>query len=225
MREFCSEYASVKLLEENQVVVLEWKKAAYLDNYREPTSFALRLLQENPNTNFVVDARNGFEDDKRDVEWGFQFLLPEMAKTSCQCVCFIMNQINDIEEEMDMWTLEFGKYFGVMKAETLEQAIDSVHHFIYADVKYRIKRGKREEFISKLLEEQIMEKSRQEPGNIKYEICLPIDSADEVCINELWVNQTEQRRHAQTEQYMKLTELKKQYVENVEIACYHVKKN
>ena len=47
MKEFCSEYASVRLVEESQVVLLEWKKAAYLENYRQPTLFALKLLQDN----------------------------------------------------------------------------------------------------------------------------------------------------------------------------------
>lgn len=127
--EFCSEYAKVSLMEEWHVVFLQWKKPAYLDNYREPTTFALKLLQDNTGTNFVIDARNGFEDDERDVEWGFGYLLPEMAKTSCQCVCFIMNQVNDIEEEMDMWSIEFGKYFDVIRVETYEQAVDAMQQF------------------------------------------------------------------------------------------------
>lgn len=222
MKEFSSEYANVRWIEENKVVFLEWKKEAYLDNYRQPTSFALQLLQDHPDSNLVIDARNGFEDDKRDVEWGFQYLLPEMSKTSCRCICFIMNQINAIEAEMDMWTLEFGKYFGVTRAETFEQAIYSLQHYIFTDVKYVIKAGKREEFIGRLLEEQIVERSRQEPGNIKYEISVPVDSSNEVCITELWVNKAEQKRHGQTKQYARLTELKKQYVESIEICNYQV---
>ena len=61
MKEFCSEYARVRLIEEKQVVLLEWKKATYLENYRQPTSFALELLRDNPGTNFVIDARNILE--------------------------------------------------------------------------------------------------------------------------------------------------------------------
>ena len=34
-----------------------------------------------------------------------------------------MNEVNDIEEEMDMWTKEFGKYFTVKKATSYEEAI------------------------------------------------------------------------------------------------------
>ena len=224
MKEFISEYANVRWIEENQVVFLEWKKPAYLENYRQPTEYALELLRTNPGSNFIIDARNGFEDDVRDVEWGFQYLLPEMSKTSCRIVCFIMNQINDIEAEMNMWILEFAKYFAVTREENFEQAVYSLHHYIFADVKYRIKDGKRAEFINRLVEELIIKNSRQEPGNIKYEDSVQVDSSNEVCITELWVNQKEQKRHAQMEHYVKLSELKKQYVESVEISCYHIEK-
>lgn len=74
----------------------------------------------------MVDARNGFEDDKRDVEWGFQYLLPSMAKTTCKFICFIMNEVNEIEEEMDIWTVEFSKYFTVTRATDYESAILSI---------------------------------------------------------------------------------------------------
>ncbi|MNC52282.1 hypothetical protein D3C75_1016210 [compost metagenome] len=62
-----------------------------------------------------MDARNGFEDDPADVEWAFSALLPEMAKTNCKTVVFIMNEVNAIEDEMDMWTMEFMKYFSVQR--------------------------------------------------------------------------------------------------------------
>ena len=71
----------------------------------------------------MVDARNGFEDDPADVDWGFTELLPGMAKTDCRFIVFIMEKVSTIEGEMDMWTLEFSKYFTVLKAESYEQAI------------------------------------------------------------------------------------------------------
>lgn len=95
---------------------------------------------------------------------------------------------------------------------------------IFVDVKYIIKDGKREEFINKLVEEQIIENSRQEIGNIKYQVSLSVDSSNVVCITELWTNQEEQKKHSQTEHYEKLAKLKKQYVEAVEICSYQVEK-
>ena len=120
--EFDSEFSNVKYLEKENIVLLKWKKFCCYDDYRNPTTFALNLLRENPDSNFVIDARNGFEDEKADVELGFSFLLPEMAKTDCRYVIFIMNEVNEIEEEMDMWTREFMNYFVVKKVEDFSQA-------------------------------------------------------------------------------------------------------
>ena len=114
---FSSDYADVQLWKNR--VLLIWKKEAKFDNYRKPTTAALELLREN-GCDFVIDARNGFEDEKEDVEWGFSFILPEIAKTGCKTVWFIMTAVNENEigEEMDMWTAEFMKYFDVKKVDS-----------------------------------------------------------------------------------------------------------
>lgn len=83
----------------------------------------MELLKKYPNSNLVVDARNGFEDEKEDVEWGFSVLLPAMSKTNCKNVVFIMSEVNEIEEEIDMWTKEFMKYFSIKKVKCYEDAM------------------------------------------------------------------------------------------------------
>jgi hypothetical protein len=120
--EFDSEFASVKYIPEDRAAFLTWKKFCCFDDYRTPTTFALELLRKNPNSSFIVDACSGFKDEKEDVEWGFAFLLPEMSKTGCKKVAFIMNEVNDIEGEMDMWTKEFMKYFSVKKVKSYVEA-------------------------------------------------------------------------------------------------------
>ena len=121
--EFDSEFCNVKYLSKDNAVLLAWKKFSAFDDYRKPTMFACGLLEKHAGSNLVVDARNGFEDEKEDVQWGFSVLLPAMAKTGCKKVVFIMNEVNDIEEEMDMWTKEFMKYFAVSKVTTYEEAL------------------------------------------------------------------------------------------------------
>jgi len=37
-----------------------------------------------------------------------------------------MNEVNDIEDEMDMWTKEFSKYFTVKKVTCYEDAIEFI---------------------------------------------------------------------------------------------------
>ena len=119
---FTSEFADVQYLKDKNKVLLTWKKEAKFENYRKPTTAALELLRDH-GCDFVIDARNGFEDEKEDVQWGFSFLLPEMAKTGCKTVWFIMTQVNETEigEEMDMWTAEFLKYFAVKKVDSPEK--------------------------------------------------------------------------------------------------------
>lgn len=125
--EFDTEYCNVKYLENNNTVLLTWKKFACFENYRKPTRIALELMKSHGADRFIIDARTGFEDEKADVEWGFTWLLPEMSKTACKTVVFIMNEVhNDIEEEMDMWTAEFSKYFKVLKYDSFENAFESL---------------------------------------------------------------------------------------------------
>lgn len=121
--EFDSEYCNVKYMKEDNVVFLAWKKFCSHDDYRKPATFAVELLKKYPCSNFICDARNGFEDDKDDVEWGFSTYLPSMAETDCKVVVFIMNEVNEIEEEMDMWTKEFMKYFTVKRVTSYKEAV------------------------------------------------------------------------------------------------------
>ena len=122
--EFESEFCKVIYRERENIVFLTWKKFCCFEDYRKPTSFALELLEKNEGSNFVVDARNGFEDEKEDVEWGFSYLLPAMAKTSCKKVMFILDEVNEIEEEMNLWTKEFNKYFEVKNVNSFEKAME-----------------------------------------------------------------------------------------------------
>lgn len=120
---FDSDYCNIQYIEKDDVVLLAWKKACSFDNYRSPSLFMLWLLQEHPGSTYVVDARNGFEDEKEDVDWGFTYLIPAMAQTGCKTVVFIMNPKNDIEGEMDMWGNEFRKYFQVFRVTSYEEAL------------------------------------------------------------------------------------------------------
>lgn len=120
---FNSEFCNVKYIAEDHIVLLTWKKFCRIDDYRNPTMFAANLLKTHKNSNFVVDARSGFEDDKADVEWGFSVLLPKMAESDCKHCVFIMNEISDIDGEIDLWTKEFMKYFAVHKVLSYSDAV------------------------------------------------------------------------------------------------------
>ncbi len=222
MKEFNSDYCNVQYIGQDKVVLLTWKKFACGDDYREPTTFAWKLLEEYACSKFIVDARNGFEDKKEDLEWGFSVLLPGMAKTTCKMICFIMNEVNEIEEEMDRWTKEFGKYFAVVKASNYESAFEKMSKFFMVNVRYHIHKGKRNEFYNQVKEQNIIQLSKEEPGNYKYDYYVPQDADDDLCIMELWINEQAQKLHGLTEQYKKLTILKQEYVESVELQKYWI---
>lgn len=220
--EFDSEFCNVRYMEDDNVVLLTWKKFAQGDDYRRPTLFASNLLKQYSHSNFVVDARNGFEDDKEDVEWGFSELLPNMATSDCKFVTFIMEKAPDIEEEMDMWTKEFGKYFAVTKAASYEQAIQNMNNLILVNVKYTIRPGKRNEFLEKVDQLGIASDSKLEPGNFKYEYYIPVGAENELFLMEMWVNQAALKMHGETEHYQRLQDLKKEYVTAVNIEKFNI---
>jgi len=224
MEEYDSDFCNVKYVEEDNVVLLSWKKYACGEDYRKPTTFAWELLKEHHDGKFIVDARDGFEDDKEDAEWGFSVLLPSMAQTSCKLVCFIMNEINEIENEMDMWTMEFGKYFAVGKALNYREAVDNSNRLFMLQVTYRVTKGKRDEFYRKVREQEIIQHSKEEPGNYKYDYYFPVDSEEDLCLMELWTGEAAQKLHMNTEHFQKLTQLKQDYVESVEIEKYWIAK-
>lgn len=94
------------------------------------------------------------------------------------------------------------------------------NHYIFADVKYHVRKGMREKFLSEMIEYQIPQLSRKESGNRKYEVYLSVDSEDDVILAEIWENKSAQKEHTTTKHYEILTELKKKYIETVEISNY-----
>ena len=120
---FESDFAKTDYIEKDNVVFHIWKKEAHFDDYRKPVMASLEMLRAHKNSIFIVDARNGFEDVKEDVEWGFDWFLPELKKTGCKIWGFILPKVSDIEGEIDLWTREVEKNFCVIRAESYEEIL------------------------------------------------------------------------------------------------------
>lgn len=120
---FESEFASCEYIEKYNAVLHIWKKEAHFDDYRRPVTASLELLRGHKNSIFIVDARKGFEDVKEDVEWGFDFFLPELKKTGCKVWGFILPEVSGIEGEIDLWTKEIEKSFTVIRAVSYEEIL------------------------------------------------------------------------------------------------------
>lgn len=89
--------------------------------------------------------------------------------------------------------------------------------FLFYEVKYSIRTGMRAEFIEKLRELGIGEKSRAERGNRKYEYIIPVDEADTLLLYEIWETASDQQAHTGAAHFKQLTEIKSLYVNNTEI--------
>lgn len=214
---FNSEFCTVAYQPADNVVLLTWKKFARLQDYRTPALFAQGLLLSHLYSEFVVDARSGFEDDKEDVAWGFDVLLPAMAKTSCSAVAFILNEVSPIEDEMDLWTAEFAKYFAVLRATSYRQAVELLGHRLQSQVFYTVKPGTRDTFLAELKRRGIAEASRREMGCYQYNWYLPAYTENEIYIQELWADTAAQAAHRQTPQYAALRQLKQQYITDTQV--------
>jgi len=123
---FESEFARCEYIEKDNAVFHVWKKEAHFDDYRRPVSASLEMLREHKGSIFIVDARNGFEDVREDVEWGFGHFLPELKKTGCKIWGFILPEVSEIEGEIDLWTKEIEKNFCVIRAVSYVEILKAV---------------------------------------------------------------------------------------------------
>ncbi|MBP7176317.1 MAG: antibiotic biosynthesis monooxygenase [Thermoclostridium sp.] len=104
--------------------------------------------------------------------------------------------------------LEFDSEFNTEKA---------LYNGLLMHVTYKVKEGRRDEFIQKVKDLGIMVASKQEPGNLFYEYYYPIDDVNSVLLVEAWTNTDSQVQHTKTEHFKVLSELKNEYVEITQI--------
>lgn len=209
---FNSEFCEVNYLERENIVFLTWKKFCSLEDYREPVGYALDLIKNHKDSNFICDARNGFEDIEEDVKWDFEVFIPELSKAGCKQVVFIVDAVNPIEGEIDMFTKEFKKYFLVDKVNSLEEALKIIKHNVILNVTYAVKPGMRQNFYNEILEKGIDKASRNEEGNIKYDYYFPVEESDKILLIEIWKDKEAQKLHNQSEHFKALKEIKDKYV-------------
>jgi len=94
---------------------------------------------------------------------------------------------------------------------------DTQKYILIVHVVYTIKSGLREEFYNKLHEHRIIDETRRENGNFKYDYFFPAEHADDILLVELWADEPSQKAHLETAHYKILTELKKEYVVDFKI--------
>lgn len=93
---------------------------------------------------------------------------------------------------------------------------------LFVQIKYHLKNKTRDDFYQKFRDNNIGEMSRSEFGNIEYELFLPHDNGNEVCLFEKWEDENSFELHRNTLHYAILCELKDKYVKKTEIKKYWI---
>lgn len=96
-----SEYCEVKYEEQYNVVFVKWKKFCCNRDYREPLEYALEIIRENENCDYVADTRSGFENIPEDTQWVAEYFMPKAAEYGCKCIWFIIDKENSLKEELE----------------------------------------------------------------------------------------------------------------------------
>ena len=68
---YSSEFSDVTYLDDLNVVFVKWKKFCRQDDYRKPLLYAIDIMKNYANCQYVVDTRDGFENDEADTQWVF----------------------------------------------------------------------------------------------------------------------------------------------------------
>ena len=93
---------------------------------------------------------------------------------------------------------------------------------ILFNVVYSVKEGKRDEFYNKICAKGIVDSSRQEAGNLKYNYYLPMNEKNDILLIEIWNTLEEQATHILTTHYKELQKIKQEYVTNIRIEKFNI---
>lgn len=88
------------------------------------------------------------------------------------------------------------------------------------NVIYKCKPGKREAFLNAIKAEGIDKASRDEEGNFRYDYFLSMEDPDELFLLEYWKDEEAQKIHATQPHFIRLGEIKADYVESTELCKY-----
>ena len=87
-------------------------------------------------------------------------------------------------------------------------------------VAYHTLPGKRDAFAARIVEDGIMEATRQEAGNLAYDFSIPLDKKDVVELLEMWESQEAVEVHCTQPMFLHLRHMKQDYVDHSNIAMF-----
>lgn len=117
---YSTEFCDVIYLEDLNVAYVNWKKFCHGNDYRNPLLYALEIMKNHDNCNYVADTRSGFENEETDTQWLFDIFLPQTALTTCETIFFIIDNDNKLKEELEGQSVELRKKITVHYCFTLD---------------------------------------------------------------------------------------------------------
>ena len=98
---YISEFCDVKYEENYNVVFVKWKKYCCKQEYRKPLEYALNIIKEHKNCDYVADTRSGFKNAPEDTKWVAEYFMPTAAEYGCKSIYFIIDKNNSLKEELE----------------------------------------------------------------------------------------------------------------------------
>lgn len=95
---------------------------------------------------------------------------------------------------------------------------------IILNVTYRIKQGKRGEFMDAIKALGVQEASKNESGCLVYDYYYAADDSNIVFLNEMWQDEASLIAHTNTPHFGKLGGLKAEFVQSVSITKFEANK-
>lgn len=222
---YYSDFCSVEYNENENVVLLSWKQPCSGEQFREPEKYSLELLEHYQGSSLIIDVRNGFEEEKEDIEWEVSEFIPKMSQTDCKYVIFIESKEKEIKNLVKKWRKEFENYFTVLKTLSIQDAFQELNKrrkMVTLNIIFVMKANLRKEFYKKLVEEGIIEKTRQESGNIKYEYYCAVEDHRKLLLIATWENSIAMEKHLKTEHYQLFKKLKAEYIKETQIEKHYL---
>ena len=101
MKMYISDYCEVNYEEKYNVVFVKWKKFCCNQDYRKPLEYALDIIRQHENCDYVADTRSGFENIPEDTQWVAEYFMPMAVEYGCKCIYFIIDKRNSLKEELE----------------------------------------------------------------------------------------------------------------------------
>ena len=98
---YTSEFCEVAYKPDYNVVFVKWKKFCCNEHYRAPLEYALNIIKEHENCDYVADTRSGFENIPEDTQWVADYFMPKAVEYGCKCIYFIIDENNSLKEELE----------------------------------------------------------------------------------------------------------------------------